>query len=420
MTAANFKLRYAGAAFLTALLAAAAVAALLIVRHQAESSALSTLAEQSSRERVAAELRARAQSVAAHAADSVAGAVRAQDAAGIARRLQPFLEDPTVTAISVDDRLGGTLYSWERATQPAPGAQSAIATVPVRLMMESFGAATPGTLAQLSLTLEQTAPVSAVPLTGELAALRAAHARLSGWLALLVALGGGGAAAALAWRALRELERPVDSIIRSAERIGVGDYSRPLEVRVQDPLAALAQAFERMRGRLRHSTISKNYLQSMLNSMTDAVFITSPDGIIRLANSAAYKLLGFSEEELVNRGIHTILEERERAGFDLLQAAQETRETVVRTRAGQTIPVSFSGSVIASADPQFQGSIFVARNITDRKRAERRIRYLARYDALTKIPNRMQFYHVLQQTIARALRAGQIVAVLYLDMDRFK
>ena len=88
--------------------------------------------------------------------------------------------------------------------------------------------------------------------------------------------------------------------------------------------------------------------------------------------------------------------------------------------AGQTIPVSFTGSRIESDDPQFQGNIFVARNITDRKRAERRIRYLARYDALTKIPNRMQFHHLLQQTIARALRSGQVVALLYLDMDRFK
>ena len=105
-----------------------------------------------------------------------------------------------------------------------------------------------------------------------------------------------------------------------------------------------------------------------------------------------------------------MLEERERADFDLLQAAQETRETVVRTRSGQTIPVSFAGSRIDSDDPQFQGNIFVARNITDRKRAERRIRYLARYDALTKIPNRMQFQHLLQQTIARALRSGQVVA----------
>src|SRR6185312_8356690 len=119
--------------------------------------------------------------------------------------------------------------------------------------------------------------------------------------------------------------------------------------------------------------------------------------------------LGYSEEEILGRSIIAILDERERENFDLLQAAQETRETVVRTRSGQTIPVSLTGSRIESDDPQFQGNIFVARNITDRKRAERRIRYLARYDALTKVPNRMQFQHVLQQTIARGLRSGQAV-----------
>jgi diguanylate cyclase (GGDEF)-like protein/PAS domain S-box-containing protein len=421
VTAATFKFRYAGAAFLTALLAAAAVAALLALRHQADTSALSTLAEAAARERVGAELQARAHSIAAHAADSVAGAVRAGDTAGIARRLQPFVDDPTVAAVAVATPLGGTLYSWERGTPPAPGTQSAVVTAPVRLMVESFpGATTPETLAELTLTLEQAAPAAGVPLAGQLAAAGASRSSLTWWLVLVLATGGGAAAALLAWRALHELQRPVESLIKSADRIAVGDYTRPVDVDAQDSLAGLEQAFERMRGKLRQSTISKNYLHSMLNSMTDAVFVTSPDGVIRLANSAACKLLGFSEEELVGRGIPSILEERERAGFDLLQAAQETRETVVRTRAGQTIPVAFTGSVIASDDPQFQGNIFVARNITDRKRAERRIRYLARYDALTKIPNRMQFYHVLQQTIARALRSGQIVAVLYLDMDRFK
>ncbi len=93
---------------------------------------------------------------------------------------------------------------------------------------------------------------------------------------------------------------------------------------------------------------------------------------------------------------------------------------MLRTQSGQTIPVSFVGSRIATDDPQFEGDIFVARDITERKRAERRIRYLARYDALTKIPNRMQFQHLLQQAMARARRAGQGVAMLYIDMDRFK
>ena len=79
-----------------------------------------------------------------------------------------------------------------------------------------------------------------------------------------------------------------------------------------------------------------------------------------------------------------------------------------------------SARLIATDDPQFEGEIYVARDITERKRAERRIRYLARYDALTKIPNRMQFQHLLQQAIARSRRSGHGVAMLYVDMDRFK
>jgi diguanylate cyclase (GGDEF)-like protein/PAS domain S-box-containing protein len=227
-------------------------------------------------------------------------------------------------------------------------------------------------------------------------------------------------AAVIAWRAARGIQASTAALIKSADRVGQGDYTRPVEVRRSDIIGELEQALERMRSRLRQSTIHKNYLHNVLNSMTDAVFVTSPDGVVKVVNSAACKLLGYGEEELLGRGIVAILDEREREGFDLLEAAQETQETVVRTRGGQTIPVSLTGSRIESADPQFQGNIFVARNITERKRAERRIRYLARYDALTKIPNRMQFHHVLQQTIARGLRSGQAVALLYLDMDRFK
>jgi len=421
VTAASFKFKYAGAAFLVVLLAATAVAALLLLRDAADTRSLSALAEHEARERLDPELQARAQSVAEHAADSIAGAVRAGDTSGIAHRLQPFMDDETVTALSVTDLSGRRLFSWQRGSALPAGALNTRASAKVRTLVENIpGAVTPETVAYLTVALTQAAPVPQASLTGRLQAATAARTRLTFWLVLGFAGAGALLGGAIAWRSVSQLQRPVDSLIKSAERIGQGDYTRPFEVRRRDALGDLQQALERMRGRLRVSTVNKSYLHSVLNSMTDAVFVTSPDGVIKVANSAACKLLGYAEEELLGKSILAVLEERERSDFDLLQAAQETRETVVRTRSGQTIPVSFTGSVIASDDPQFQGNIFVARNITDRKRAERRIRYLARYDALTKIPNRMQFYHVLQQTIARALRAGQIVAVLYLDMDRFK
>jgi diguanylate cyclase (GGDEF)-like protein/PAS domain S-box-containing protein len=428
VTAVSLKLKYATAAFLVVVLAVVVATGVLAWQHDVGTRLLGNVAENTARDRVAVELRARVAATAAHAADSVSAAVHARDTASIARHLQPFADDSTVSSITVTDPEGNALYRWKRPVADSladslahPGALEFEATEPVRDLVESIpGVKTPKTFGQLNIKVEQVLPVAATSLRGRLAAADADQVRLGLELAGGLALIGGLLGAGLAWRAGRKLEQPIAALIRGADRIGQGDYTRPVDVRRRDQLGELQQALERMRGRLRQSTVNKNYLHSVLNSMTDAVFVTSPDGVVKVANSAACKLLGYAEEELLGRGIIAVLDEHERESFDLPRAAQETRETVVRTRGGQTIPVSFTGSRIETDDPQFQGNIFVARNITDRKRAERRIRYLARYDALTKIPNRMQFHHLLQQTIARGLRSGQVVALLYLDMDRFK
>jgi len=420
VSAVSLKLKYAAAAFLVVVFAVAVVTGVLAWQHDVSTRLLGNVAENTARDRVAIELRARVAATAAHAADSVSGAVHARDTASIARHLQPFADDSTVASITVTDTEGNALYRWKRPT-PHPGALEFEATEPIRELVESLpGVKTPKTFGQLTITVEQVFPVGATTLRGRLAAADSDQVRLAVILACALALGAGLVGAGIAWRAGRKLELPIAALIRGADRIGQGDYTRPVDVRRRDELGELQQALERMRGRLRQSTVNKNYLHSVLNSMTDAVFVTSPDGVVKVANAAACKLLGYAEEEILGRGIVAVLDESERQGFDLQQAANETRETVVRTRNGQTIPVAFTGSRIETDDPQFQGNIFVARNITDRKRAERRIRYLARYDTLTKIPNRMQFQHLLQQCIARGLRSGQVVALLYLDMDRFK
>jgi diguanylate cyclase (GGDEF)-like protein/PAS domain S-box-containing protein len=416
----SLKLKYAGAAFVVVLLAMFALTAVLAWQHDVAARRIGSVAENSARDRVAVELRARATGIATDTAKLVASAVRARDPGNIALRLQPVIDDSTVTSITVTDVSGSTLYRWHREAVNA-GAMDFKAHAPIWEMVESIpGAATPKTFGELSVSVEQADPAPETTIPERLSAANTEQLRTGLFLAAGLALGGGLIAAALAWRAGRRLEQPIVAMIRGAERIGQGDYTRPVDVRRRDELGELQQALERMRGRLRQSTVNKSYVHSVLNSMTDAVFVTSPDGVVKIANSAACKLLAYAEEEILGKGIVAVLDEREREGFDLQQAAHETKETIVRTRGGQTIPVSLTGSRIETDDPQFQGIIFVARNITERKRAERRIRYLARYDALTKIPNRMQFHHLLQQAIARALRSSQVVALLYLDMDRFK
>jgi diguanylate cyclase (GGDEF)-like protein/PAS domain S-box-containing protein len=426
----SLKLKYAVAAFAAVLVGTLIVMALLAWQQRAGTRQVAALAEGFTAGQVDVEVQARANATARHASEAAATLMGRGEAEALARRMQSFSDDSTLAALTVRDASGKVLYQWHREANGAqrPGNAAATAAAnerqavePIRAMVESIpGAATPKTLGEVRVVVTQAVSTGGAGLVERITVLSRNELvralSIAGGLAILGALGG----AFLGWRAGRKIEQPISALIRSADRIGQGDYTRPLDVIRRDELGELQQALERMRGKLRQSTINKNYLTSVLNSMTDAVFVTSPDGVIKTANTAACKLLGYSEEEILGRGIAAILDESEREDFDLLQAAQETRETVVRTRAAQTIPVSLTGSQIASDDPQFQGNIFVARNITDRKRAERRIRYLARYDALTKVPNRMQFHHLLQQAIARGLRSGQSVALLYLDMDRFK
>jgi len=223
-----------------------------------------------------------------------------------------------------------------------------------------------------------------------------------------------------AWIFARRLQRPIASLIESAREMGDGVYDHPLQkIADGDEIADLQDALEQMRGRLQQTTITTNYLNSVLNSMRDAVLVTDSRGFVSKVNQAAVQLFSRNESELVGQPFTNFLSEPERDGFTSAPT-NDTRETIIQTADGQIIPVSVSISTLSSQANDFQGAILVARDITERKRAERRIRYLARYDALTKIPNRMQFQHMLQQSIARAKRGERGVVLLYLDLDRFK
>lgn len=344
----------------------------------------------------------------------IAIASAAQDTERLQQLAASLLQHPAVVEFKLLDPEGSVAFQQRRSDTwvQTLGAEEQ------RTVTRELSAATRSTI--VSLTLGQ---------PGLLASSKALRAQLEQveredfryWIWVIAAAGTLITALLMcvAWILARRLERPIVQLIRSAERIGEGDYTSPHQVTSNDEMADLEVALDRMRQNLRQTVITKNYLTTVLNSMNDAVLVTAPDGTVRKINDAAVRLFGYSEEEIAGRPFASLLTESEREAFELT-GGLDSRETVIATCNGQTIPVSLSAAPIAAEDPQFQGTIFVVRNITDRKRAERRIRYLARYDALTKVPNRMQFQHMLQQAIARARRTERSIVMLYLDMDRFK
>ncbi len=408
--------------YLLLALAVGAVLSLLLgglsyYEHRVDAADVNQLTYATVAQKLEADLETRASSLSEITATSLAPALSSGNKTAVASIAQRLLDERDIGRVEVLDARGTVLFRGGDPAAQAAGdwfvfqstIHSNLVSAPVQrvgsLRIWMSRAEMRETLTSLGAQLENQQGMQIKRMRGLLAGIT---------LPLLV-LGLAGA-----WFIARQLSGPISALVKSADRIGQGDYTRPLAVVRHDELGDLQFALERMRQKLNETTITKNYLNTVLNSLSDAVLVTSPEGIVKSCNEATQRLLGYQEADLLGKPLVSFIDEAHKNGFDLTNSAPEARETVLRTASGQTIPVSMASSEITTADPQFQGNIYVARNITERKRAERRIRYLARYDTLTKMPNRMQFQHLLQQAIARARRSQRSLALLYLDLDRFK
>ena len=225
---------------------------------------------------------------------------------------------------------------------------------------------------------------------------------------------------AASWYTARRLVAPVEAITRQARRLAMGDYGEPLDESRGDELGQLARSFNQMRDQLRQTTISRDYIDNVLESMNDAVIVTSVDGAITHVNAAALLLTGCTETQLIGRPVGELIADRDREAFENAKPSAQPREASLLHASGDTVPVSWTCSEIETGDPMLAGRIYAAQDVSERKRSEERIRYLARIDPLTKVPNRMQFQHLLQRAISHARRSRRALALFYVDVDQFK
>lgn len=95
-------------------------------------------------------------------------------------------------------------------------------------------------------------------------------------------------------------------------------------------------------------------------------------------------------------------------------------EATMQNREGNLIPCSISALLIPGEDDKPDRITAMFRDISERKAAEDKLSYLAQYDTLTNLPNRLLFKGRLDQAIIEADRHERLVGVVLLDLDRFK
>jgi diguanylate cyclase (GGDEF)-like protein/PAS domain S-box-containing protein len=177
------------------------------------------------------------------------------------------------------------------------------------------------------------------------------------------------------------------------------------------------------------ATLSNRDLMFRLVFENAAIGMTlaNTDQKLMRSNRAFATMLGYTDAELRGRRVADVLHPDDRAErLRLYQslAANEIDHFQVDLRYLRKDGTLMWGRLTASQVPREgetpQLNIGMIEDITERKRAEAHIEYLATHDALTGLPNHNLIHDRLTQAMAHVRRTGRLLAILYLDLDRFK
>ncbi|MEA2894127.1 MAG: hypothetical protein QOI05_4920, partial [Bradyrhizobium sp.] len=177
---------------------------------------------------------------------------------------------------------------------------------------------------------------------------------------------------------------------------------------------ALAGAVLDIRDR-RRSELEVDRMRDLANASVEGLLVCDGETVVSVNTSFA-ALIGLPAASLVGARLDNCFPDRA-ARAKLLAGSNQPVETGLRHADGSVSSVELILRPIVFAGRPHH--VIAVRDLRARKEAEQHIRYLAHHDALTSLPNRSHFHARLEQEIA-SLGKGERLAVLCLDLDRFK
>ncbi len=161
-------------------------------------------------------------------------------------------------------------------------------------------------------------------------------------------------------------------------------------------------------------------------SIAHAVFITDCNGRIKWINKAFTRLSGYPSEEVYGQTPSLFKSDKHDTSFyqsiwqTILSGEVWRGEIVNRRKDGGLYTVQQTITPLRDMQGKVVHFVAIHEDITDKKQSEAHIHYMAYYDTLTNLPNRSLFYDRLQHELVHAHRNERMLAVMFLDLDRFK
>jgi len=158
----------------------------------------------------------------------------------------------------------------------------------------------------------------------------------------------------------------------------------------------------------------------------EAILIVDAQQHILTANQAFSRHTGYDLQEVVGENPAMVFAGDDHVGLPpglwqiVAQRGTWQGELQVRRRNGSAYPAWLMVSAVRQSQGELSHCIFTSIDISDRKKSEQRIRFLADHDVLTELPNRGLCTERLRLAVQQAGRSGQKVAVMFIDLDRFK